>query len=187
MPLDLLKRYELARGLTNSEEDANKTSLETYINAIIAGTSGYQPATALNALQLAGVTPEFGTFLPVISGSTSAGTGTYTAQVGRYQKIMNKYTAIGMTTISNHTGTGNIIIDNLPAAGLNVTNFYQSVSIGLVDGLSLTAGNYCKDGLIWPNTTYIVLYQVPVGGGSIATIPMDTAFSVYFCAEYFCN
>jgi len=50
--LDLLKRSEKGSGLTNAEEDANKTAIETFINAILAGTAGYQ---AGDALKLGGV------------------------------------------------------------------------------------------------------------------------------------
>jgi len=51
MPINLLKRSELARGLTNAEQDGNLTALETFINNILAGTPGYQ---AGDALKLAG-------------------------------------------------------------------------------------------------------------------------------------
>lgn len=66
MPLDLLKRSELARGLTNAEEDANKTALELFINAILAGTAGYEPAKALNSTKLNGVTTT-----PAVGGGAS--------------------------------------------------------------------------------------------------------------------
>lgn len=52
-PLDLVKRSELARVLTNAEMDGNLTALETYINAILAGTANYE---AGNALKLGGST-----------------------------------------------------------------------------------------------------------------------------------
>src|SRR6185369_6211548 len=51
-PIDLTKRSELSRGLTNAEQDANLTAIETYINALLTGTSGYE---AGNALKLGGV------------------------------------------------------------------------------------------------------------------------------------
>lgn len=52
MALDLTKRSELARGLTNAEQDANLTALETFINGLLSGTAGYE---AGNALKLGGV------------------------------------------------------------------------------------------------------------------------------------
>jgi hypothetical protein len=46
MAIDLLKRSEKGSGLTNAEEDANKTAIETFINAILAGTAGYAAGDA---------------------------------------------------------------------------------------------------------------------------------------------
>jgi hypothetical protein len=40
--INLIKRFELAEGLTNAQEDANKTAVETFINGMLNGTSGYE-------------------------------------------------------------------------------------------------------------------------------------------------
>lgn len=55
-----------------------------------------------------------GTFTPVIEGQTTAGTGTYSVQIGRYQKIGN-WVRFSLTVVwSAHTGTGNTLVAGLP-------------------------------------------------------------------------
>lgn len=57
-----------------------------------------------------------GTFTPVLSGSISAGTGTYVTQNGQYTQIGNVVFFTWSTTISAHTGTGNIVLSGFPVA-----------------------------------------------------------------------
>jgi hypothetical protein len=57
---------------------------------------------------------EEGLFTPVITGSTSAGTGTYTAQQGLYTKIGNRVVIQITITWTAHTGTGNLLVTGLP-------------------------------------------------------------------------
>jgi hypothetical protein len=57
---------------------------------------------------------EEGTFTPVVTGSTSAGTGTYTSQQGLYTKIGNRVVIQVTITWTAHTGTGNLLVTGLP-------------------------------------------------------------------------
>jgi hypothetical protein len=57
---------------------------------------------------------EEGTWTPVIEGSTSAGTGTYTTQYGRFTRIGNRVFYNFTVSWSAHTGTGIVSLANLP-------------------------------------------------------------------------
>lgn len=57
---------------------------------------------------------EEGTWTPVVIGSTTAGTGTYTTQSGSYTKIGRFVTVNCDLAWSAHTGTGNLVITGLP-------------------------------------------------------------------------
>lgn len=55
-----------------------------------------------------------GLFTPTVVGATSAGSGTYVHQRGKYQRDSNKVHVSFSMEISAHTGTGQILIDGLP-------------------------------------------------------------------------
>lgn len=145
MSIDLLKRSELSRGMTNAEMDANLTAIETFINAILAGTVGYE---AGNALKLGGVLaaniiPQSGSWTPSPSNLTVSGTPTY---VGRYVKIGSVvHVTLDISSTGSTTSSGiNVLFSGLPftpngnaacsVVGFNVENLgsgliYQSGAI----------------------------------------------------------
>tara|TARA_R100000734_G_scaffold11339_1_gene8511 strand:- start:1580 stop:2371 length:792 start_codon:yes stop_codon:yes gene_type:complete len=57
---------------------------------------------------------ETGTWTPVIGGSTTTGTASYSTQAARYTKVGNLVTVIGYVNWSNLNGTGNLVIYNIP-------------------------------------------------------------------------
>lgn len=125
---------------------------------------------------------EEGSFTPVISGSTVAGTATTTSQFGNYTKIGTRVFFNLMVGISAHTGTGNILLSGLPFTSRNVTNNNHPVTLR-ENSLSITAGNVIQ-AWIPAGSTSITLEQVPTGGGSPTSIPMDTSFSLMVSGHY---
>lgn len=115
---------------------------------------------------------EEGTWTPTIIGSTTAGTGTYTSQVGRYTKIGNIVTVQIYLYWTAHTGTGGMQISGLPFNLANISGLYGSPSFGLNENISLTAGYYLG-GYANINSDRIILLQYPVGGGSVLGVPVD--------------
>jgi hypothetical protein len=112
---------------------------------------------------------------PVAIGGTTAGTGTYTLQVGRYTKI-GQVCFFQMTLgWSAHTGTGDLILGGLPFTSLNAAGGGgQSVAtLGYNNGLAFTNQPVM---FISNNNTIINLSQTTTGG-AISGIPMDTAVS----------
>lgn len=125
---------------------------------------------------------EEGTFTPTIVGTTTAGTGTYTLQIGRYTKIGNRvYFTINITWTA-HTGTGNMRVSGLPFTSNNTTNNLNSLSV-YPNNVSLTASNYMNAYVI-VNSTQISIDQAPVGGGAASNVPIDTSANIIISGQY---
>lgn len=121
-----------------------------------------------------------GTFTPVVAGTITAGTGTYTTQVGRWTKIGNLISYRIDLVWTAHTGTGNIVINGLPFTSANTNTPPASVT---VSNLAMTAGNVAG-GSVAPNSTQFQSLQMPTGGGTYNLIPMDTAASMFVSGQY---
>ena len=112
---------------------------------------------------------EEGTWTPVITGGSSAGSGTYSTQTGTYTKIGRLFTftfALGWT---NHTGSGHIQLGGFP-----FTPTAQSYYLTQLEGISLTSNNFAAFARIEASSNTGILVQSPVGGGNRAVVAMDT-------------
>ena len=112
---------------------------------------------------------EEGTWTPAIAGTTLAGAGTYSVQVGRYTKIGNKVTAHLNLTWSAHTGTGNMTISGLPFTSANVTNL-NPTTVAYANNLTITGIPVV---LVTANATTGTINSV--NNGTAAALAMDTA------------
>jgi len=114
---------------------------------------------------------EEGTFTPTSIGTTTAGTGTYSIQSGRYTRIGRTISIQLQLAWSAHTGTGNMKVAGLPFT--SNSTLPSQMSIGAFN-LALTA-------LYFPlarqeqSTTQINLLQSPTGGGAWVGVPIDTS------------
>ena len=167
---------------TSDVEQLRITS-DRYVR-LASGTGGIQfggDTAAANALD----DYEEGTFTPTIVGTSTAGTATYAAngQVGRYTKIGNRVFFDLFLSWTAHTGTGDLQINGLPFTVQNTTNLNRNYS-AILNVVAMTAGNLGA-AFSSPNTTAVALRQMPTGGGSVATIPMDTSaqISISGCFE----
>jgi hypothetical protein len=70
----------------------------------------YQPTTS-------------GTFTPVVMGATIPGSGTYSMQWGRYQRMGDLYFLQARIAWTSHTGSGQMAISNLPTSIGNPSPF----------------------------------------------------------------
>ena len=127
---------------------------------------------------------EEGSWTPTVSGSSTAGTGTYNAQVGRYTKIGNTVTVSAYINLASHTGSGNTTLTNLPFTVLNVSDLYSSISIGYLNNLALTATNIATGVGVF-NSTKIDMYPYPIGGGAVSNVAFDAAFTIMYSLTYF--
>ena len=125
---------------------------------------------------------EEGTFTPTISGSSSAGTGTYSTQLGYYTKIGNLVYVTATIVWSAHTGTGNMRLSDLPFTVLNVTSLEPPLSLQVSD-VALTALNVAQ-ATFRRNATYAEVLQYPVGGGAVTDVPIDTAATIRYAGSF---
>lgn len=116
---------------------------------------------------------EEGTFSPTISGTTTAGTGTYTTQVGRYTKIGRIVYFTIKLGWSAHTGTGNMIVSGLPFTS-NSTAGVNWICSAFSELLTWASGSVLKS-VVLNNSTSISLYLIATSTGGVSILPMDTS------------
>jgi len=120
---------------------------------------------------------ESGTFTPTIDGTTTAGVGTYSVQTGSWTRLGNRVFFNAYLTWSAHTGTGNMRIGNLPFTSKNDNSAWCPATLAFLNNISTTASNIPM-AAVPSNSNYVNLLQSPIGGGAVASIPMDTAGSI---------
>lgn len=164
---------------------ATRTGDQTIVNGnLVIGTAG-------KGIDFSGVGTaakilndyETGTFTPVARGTTVVGTGTYSIQYGAYTKIGNIVHFNIQLDWSAHTGTGTLRLGVLPFASKNVSNNLSAITVGFVNNMTFGASNTISAYLL-ENSTTIILNSVPVGGGTTAALPMDTAARIVVSGFY---
>ena len=122
-----------------------------------------------------------GTFTPAIEGTSSAGSGTYTTQIGRYTKIGNLITFAIELDWSAHTGSGTMRVTGLP---FTFFSFY-TVPVSVVsDSLTLGTDEILKAKGI-PGSNKINLYESSISTTGISTVLLDTSASLSMSGTYF--
>jgi hypothetical protein len=119
---------------------------------------------------------EEGTFTPVVEGSTTPGTATYSTQSGVYTKIGRVVSFTVNVGWSGHTGTGGLRISGLPFA----TSGIHAITIRTVD-ISMPASNVIQG---YVNSTLCYFETQPTGGGGAPTLAMDAAGSLLVSGCY---
>ena len=124
---------------------------------------------------------EEGTWTPVIIGTTSAGAGTYTSQYGTYVKIGRVVIVWCTVSWTAHTGTGNMRISGLPFT-------VSSAGAGDVHIMGVSSITYSAStvpaGIPINSSDQIQLIEIPVGGGTNASITLDTSGAITIGATY---
>lgn len=129
---------------------------------------------------------ERGSFTPAITGTSSAGVGTYSTRWGYYTRIANRVLFTVYFVWTAHTGTGNISITGLPFA-TNSSNGIAAFS-GYSDGLALSSASI----FMWNignNSTTIGITQYSPTAGNAAAVPMDSSVAggLMVTGQYFTN
>ena len=125
---------------------------------------------------------EEGTWTPTIKGGTSAGTGTYGVQDGKYTIVGNTVFISAYITWTAHTGTG-IMIFSLPFTPGAGALRYSSVSIGYADNLAWGSGSH-PSMHIHPSTNQLFLGSSNVSG-SWSNSNVDSAGGIIFSGHYY--
>ena len=183
----------IAKGADNSSTtplSISSTGAATFASGIGIGgatatTGGIQfPATQV-AISDANNLDDYeeGTFTPTIQGSSTAGTGTYSHQIGVYTKIGNLVTINVWINWSAHTGTGDLLLAGFPFTSIGTTNYRASGTFGWVQNLTLSASNVATMAMS-PSSTNASVTQYTVGGGAASGVPMDTAANLHYALTY---
>jgi len=120
---------------------------------------------------------EEGTFTPVVTGSTTAGTGTYSSQSGTYTKVGQVVTCSFAVNMTAHDGAGNIRISLPFSSNTNAVGVVMDQNLNYGSGASLVA--------FTQNQEFVQLYAV---GDNLAwdvqTLADDTAFTLFVTITY---
>ncbi|AFK66491.1 hypothetical protein SYPG_00041 [Synechococcus phage S-CBP3] len=164
----------------SSPTERLRITSDAYVR-LASGTGGIQfngDTAAANALD----DYEEGTFTPVIEGTTSAGTGTYTFAWGYYTKVGNVVNYYVNMYWTAHTGTGNMIITGLPYVAPNLSNRNYAASV-IANNISTSSSTAMVKAYIKPNEDKITMLEEPIGGG-IANLGIDSAGSLFMSGSY---
>lgn len=145
----------------------------TYESANINAPLGTTTGVNLNVSQ---------SFTPVVSGTSTAGTGTYTTQSGEYSVSGNRVSFSIHVTWTAHTGTGNTIVTGLPSTVGYVTFEPRRTFDVVIEGASYTGPKLTAyfDG---NTTTEIAIAQVNTSGTS-ANIALPAAATLRITGCY---
>ena len=123
---------------------------------------------------------EEGNFTPVIQGTTLAGTGTYTSQVGRYTKVGNLVTFFIQLTWTAHTGTGNMQMPSLPFTASIDNEMVPSITYANLASPASTFVQLDIDN----GSTNVRFYSCVIATGVRALLAIDTAATVCITGAY---
>jgi len=129
---------------------------------------------------------EQGTWTPILRGSTTAGTFTYTAQSGSYRRVGKKVTVWARIQITGRTGApaGQIQIAGLPFSGLGNQGL---CNLGAWDGFVVPAAVKSLVFYMTGGTAYNIYYSSHTGASwTNSNIAVDVLNTFYadFSAEY---
>lgn len=127
-----------------------------------------------SGIQKKGVTASF---TPIVSGSTTAGTATYSTQTGTYQQVGNIIHFSLSVAWSGHTGSGNLRVTGLP----NFPVGQNAVSFGGFDIGGIASGS-SPMGYVDANKFVTVLKNT---AGSTGFVIIQAAGSMQISGTYF--
>lgn len=107
------------------------------------------------------------TWTPTLVGSSTAGSPSYSIQVGSYEKIGRQITVrFVVVTTGLGSPTGNMNVGGLPATSASTTNDDGSCLISNMSGVTLTSGYVNLTGVIFPGSSVIELIENGSGQSS---------------------
>ena len=147
------------------------------VGNLIIGTAGKGIDFSANTAA-AGMTSELlswyeeGTWTPTVIGTTTAGTATYSTQLGTYTRIGRMVYFQLELNWNSGTGAGQLRLSGLP---FTCGSSNCAVSIGDVENIALTALYYMAGAYVFANSTQISLRECQVGGGGNNPVTYDAA------------
>jgi hypothetical protein len=128
-----------------------------------------------------------GVFTPTAVGQTTAGTQTYTKQVGQWTRIGNCVFIFIRVAWSANSGTGNINIGTLPFLVQSVSFYFPSLSVipGLSLATTLPSGNTQCLVEANENSTVLVVNQYNPTTGSSGNLQVGATGDFSISGFYF--
>jgi len=130
---------------------------------------------------------EEGTYVPRLEGVSSAGTATYSQQVGRYTKVGNLVNIVGYLSWGSHTGTGNMIMRGLPYVTTQSGAVYNSLASTAAMASAVTLGSgYTQIHMYYPtysSNDYMEFYRTG-SGQAWAQVSMSAAGQLIWSFTY---
>lgn len=124
-------------------------------------------------------------FTPTIVGSTAAGTGTYSSQVGHYTRIGNMVTFTLQLVWSAHTGTGNLRVAGLPFTSLNTTGLEYVFPVSTNGQLTYTDGDTLLARMEKNSTQLLVQTEDGAGNYNNVTMASNGSGRILVTGQYF--
>ena len=130
---------------------------------------------------------ETGTWTPVIGGSTTTGTASYSSQVARYTKVGNLVTVVGYINWSGLNGQGDLIIYNIPFVTSETGANYEALAaVGTMHSAFSLSTGYTDVCLYYPAHTgndYLQFFQIGPSK-SWTTVGIQANAQVIFSLTY---
>jgi hypothetical protein len=148
--------------------------ITTFGQSLIDDGSASTARTTLGLGLVSTETYTEGSWTPTILGATTAGTQTYSVQVGRYIRIGNLVWATFNITMSakDAATAGDINIAGLPFTASTITNYLYGANFGSHSNITLTAGYTQLTGRGGSNSTRLALFE---SGSGVARLPIGAA------------
>lgn len=158
-----------------SSGDAAAKDISDYALGLLALTSASAMRSSLSVPDEA-----FGSFSPTVTGTTTAGTATYSNQQGLYLRVGNRVFCDIYVNYSAGTGTGNMLISGLPFTVAS----YASASVPYTQNIATGAASTYPMAIVTPGSSSITLFRPPVAGGAAAAHPYDAAGEILLSINY---
>lgn len=172
---------------TKAIEISTTQNVKVSVGNLVIGTAGKGIDFSANT-GAAGMTSELltwyeeGTWTPTVIGTTTAGTATYSTQLGTYTRIGRMVYFQLELNWNSGTGAGQLRLGGLP---FTCGNSNCAVSIGDVENIALTALYYMAGAYVFANSTQISLRECQVGGGGNNPVTYDAAGIIRVGGCYF--
>ena len=137
------------------------------------------PATAVAATDVNTLDDyEEGTWTPVVQGTGTAGTASYSTQTGSYIKVGRLVHISLFLTWTSGTGTGSLKVAGLPF----VPGALGALAISYAENIVFSANNYATANVHTNNNIFIL--QIPTGGGGMTNVAYDAAGTLMMAGSY---
>ncbi len=129
-----------------------------------------QRAQSLNIIERPDST---GVWTPAFVGTTTAGTFTYTVQIGYYTRIGNVVNVWGNIALSAIpvAPTGNVVITGLPFTAQNTANLFGMIGFSYIHNFNYTAAAISLQARVAPGLTFIYPSESFDSGGAVDIPP----------------